>query len=65
MSHLDIVVLTNIATLVLSWGGSLLTAGIALGRLRADIAQLKDDVKTIKGMFIMRLRPENRPGRRE
>lgn len=58
MSEATIIVLSDVATVILSLGVGLFVAGMRWAEVRHDIAGLKEQVAEIKGMFVMRIRSD-------
>lgn len=58
MPQLFIVFVSDVVTFVLSLFVTLFVAGFRLGQIRTDLDAVKQDVATIKGMFVLRLRDD-------
>ena len=56
MSPAVIVIVSDLVTLVLTLGITLISIGIKWGHITADMTQLQKDVAEIKGMFVLKLR---------
>ncbi len=56
MSTTALIVISNLVTLVLAIGTSLVGIGIKWGRINAELTAVKESLAEIKGMFVLRLR---------
>ncbi len=51
-----LIIVSDLVTLVLAIGTSLVGIGIKWGRINAELAAVKESLAEIKGMFVLRLR---------
>lgn len=58
MSPITIVLISDVATFVLSMVIPLFVAGMRWGEIKRDINTLKQELAEIKGMFVLRLRDD-------
>lgn len=49
-------VITALITFVMSVSVSAFVSGVRWGKMQADVENIKDDLKEIKGMFTLKLR---------
>lgn len=56
MSETEIVILSDLITLVLSLTMITFAVGRTFGEVRRDISQMKHDLAQIQGMFVIRIR---------
>jgi len=56
VSTTALIVISNLVTLVLAIGTSLVGIGIKWGRINAELTAVKESLAEIKGMFVLRLR---------
>lgn len=53
-----IIILSDIATFVISAGSSMFIAGTRWGEIRSDVSTIKERMARIEGMFTLKLRRE-------